>query len=53
MDPDYAAAYADLYRTHWWWRAREDLVTRAILDIQGETKWHRALDVGCGDAYAG
>jgi 2-polyprenyl-3-methyl-5-hydroxy-6-metoxy-1,4-benzoquinol methylase len=50
MDPDYAAAYADLYRTHWWWRAREDLVTRVIGGIQRETSWRSALDVGCGDA---
>lgn len=55
MDPAYGKAYAQLYRTHWWWRAREVVVLREIqraLAAQGShdaTARPRILDVGCGD----
>jgi SAM-dependent methyltransferase len=50
MDPAYAAAYADLYDQHWWWRAREDyLLERLEKQARGRSDF-RILDVGCGDA---
>ena len=30
MDPRYGAQYARLYREHWWWRAREEYLTRLL-----------------------
>ena len=49
MDAAYAAAYADLYRRHWWWRVRERIVLDRIRDLLGERVTRaRILDVGCG-----
>jgi 2-polyprenyl-3-methyl-5-hydroxy-6-metoxy-1,4-benzoquinol methylase len=49
MDADYAAAYARLYREHWWWRVREDILLRQIRHIlKGRPPGARILDVGCG-----
>jgi len=50
MDSDYASHYAELYRSHWWWRSRESLVLRTIAELVPAERWERALDVGCGDA---
>ena len=49
MNPEYAAAYGDLYRRHWWWRAREALLVREIEQHQPVGGWGNLLDVGCGD----
>ena len=49
MDPEYGSRYSELYRSHWWWRAREVLITRTIRRIVPATGWQRILDVGCGD----
>jgi SAM-dependent methyltransferase len=49
MDPGYAAGYRDLYRRHWWWRAREFAILREIRRLQPQGGWGRILDVGCGD----
>jgi len=49
MDAEYAAAYARLYREHWWWRVREDILLRKIRHILGRRPSPaRILDVGCG-----
>jgi SAM-dependent methyltransferase len=49
MDAAYTAAYADLYRRHWWWRVRERILLDHIRDLLGElNKTPRILDVGCG-----
>jgi SAM-dependent methyltransferase len=49
MDADYAAAYARLYREHWWWRVREDILLRQIRRVLGgRAAGVRILDVGCG-----
>ena len=49
MDSAYAAAYPDLYRRHWWWRAREAILLRQIAALtQGRRPPLRILDVGCG-----
>jgi SAM-dependent methyltransferase len=49
MEGAYTAAYADLYRRHWWWRVREDILLGKIRDLVGaRTRDVRILDVGCG-----
>ena len=50
MDARYAAAYPDLYRGHWWWRAREDILLAHIHTLLKGTDEARILDVGCGAA---
>lgn len=52
MDPDYGAAYEDLYRRHWWWRARERLLERTLSRFAPVTGWESILDVGCGNGLA-
>lgn len=49
MEATYAAAYADLYRSHWWWRVRERILLdaiRALVSQRGSNT--RILDIGCG-----
>jgi trans-aconitate methyltransferase len=46
----YADAYRDLYHRHWWWRAREAVLLREIVQRTPAAGWGRILDVGCGDA---
>jgi SAM-dependent methyltransferase len=48
MDKSYAAAYPDLYRRHWWWRVREEIVLGRIAVLLREVPRARILDVGCG-----
>ena len=49
MDQEYSTAYARLYREHWWWRVREEILLRKIRRILGSrTTGARILDVGCG-----
>ena len=50
MDERYAAAYPDLYRGHWWWRAREDILLPEIRGLLNGAHDARILDVGCGAA---
>lgn len=51
LEAAYGVQYADLYERHWWWRAREEAVLRAVGRIADG--WaggnHAILDVGCGD----
>lgn len=49
MDDGYLGAYRDLYERHWWWRAREALLTREIARLDAGRGFGRILDVGCGD----
>jgi SAM-dependent methyltransferase len=46
---DYGERYAELYRHHWWWRARERVILDTIRSQQPPQGWKRILDVGCGD----
>lgn len=49
MNVDYAQQYATLYRTHWWWRARERVLLDEITAIARRVQRPlRILDVGCG-----
>lgn len=49
MDPQYLREYRALYEQHWWWRARESLLTREIERLAAGRTLGRILDVGCGD----
>ena len=49
MDPRYGAAYARLYREHWWWRAREEYLTRLLDRLIGPNSAGETFDFGCGD----
>jgi SAM-dependent methyltransferase len=49
MDPRYGAAYARLYREHWWWRAREEYLTRLLDRLVGAADAGETFDFGCGD----
>jgi SAM-dependent methyltransferase len=48
MDSVYAAAYPDLYRNHWWWRVREQILLDTIAPLLRGVPKARILDVGCG-----
>ena len=49
MDPRYGAAYARLYREHWWWRAREEYLARLLDRLVGSADAGETFDFGCGD----
>lgn len=49
MDAHYGAQYARLYREHWWWRAREHLLSRTLDRILNPGDAGEVLDFGCGD----
>lgn len=48
MDATYAAAYSELYRKHWWWRVREQILFRKVTRLLAGLHDARILDVGCG-----
>jgi len=50
MDAQYAAAYPALYKNHWWWRVREEILLSDIRRILADVAQPRILDVGCGAA---
>lgn len=49
MQAPYSSVYADAYRTHWWWRARERNVLRFVRRYGRWEGRARILDIGCGD----
>jgi SAM-dependent methyltransferase len=49
VDESYGAEYARLYRTHWWWRAREEYLSRILDSYLKPGEAGEALDFGCGD----
>jgi 2-polyprenyl-3-methyl-5-hydroxy-6-metoxy-1,4-benzoquinol methylase len=49
MDADYGARYRELFKRHWWWRARERVILDALRTHQPRAGWRDVLDVGCGD----
>ncbi|HMC54411.1 MAG TPA: class I SAM-dependent methyltransferase [Gemmatimonadaceae bacterium] len=48
MDTTYAREYRDLYKRHWWWRAREQYVLDELRRRRPVGRWGHILDVGCG-----
>lgn len=49
MDAEYTAAYARLYREHWWWRVREQiLIEKVRQNLRSDGAPASILDVGCG-----
>ena len=51
MQRDYADAYADLYRSHWWWRARQRILMDEIPELMRDRRDGAILDIGCGDGF--
>lgn len=56
MQQSYSAYYADLWRRHWWWQVRQEVVLRELDLIaspqpQGATP-RRLLDIGCAGGVA-
>jgi 2-polyprenyl-3-methyl-5-hydroxy-6-metoxy-1,4-benzoquinol methylase len=49
MDAGYGARYAELYRRHWWWRARETFLLRELDRHLAPGAAGQVLDFGCGD----
>lgn len=49
MDSEYGARYAELYRRHWWWRAREEYLLRTLDRVVGRSGAGEVFDFGCGD----
>jgi SAM-dependent methyltransferase len=49
LDSEYGHGYADLFRRHWWWRAREELLLRELQRVRPAAGWRSVLDIGCGD----
>lgn len=48
MRKDYGQVYDQLYRQHWWWRAREWMLLKMIRRLP-LGRQPRILDVGCGN----
>ena len=51
MEENYRAEYEQLYRTHWWWRAREAILI-GLLRRWRPKPGAAILDVGCGNALS-
>jgi SAM-dependent methyltransferase len=51
MDEAYRAEYEQLYRAHWWWRAREAILI-GVLRRRQPRPGAAILDVGCGNALS-
>lgn len=49
MDASYGAQYEDLYRRHWWWRAREAALLHELIRVRPARGYLEVLDVGCGN----
>jgi SAM-dependent methyltransferase len=48
VEREYAQVYRELYKSHWWWRAREDFLVDTLQRWLSPGGRHRLLDVGCG-----
>ncbi|MDB5385598.1 MAG: methyltransferase family protein [Planctomycetaceae bacterium] len=56
MHQSYSQYYADLWRRHWWWRVRHEVVmlelSRLLLPVATEGSNPRILDIGCAGGVA-
>lgn len=55
MQSDYSADYIHLWKHHWWWQSRHELVMRAVKKMRkslDENSNFRILDIGCGGGVA-
>ena len=56
MQANYSEQYIRLWKNHWWWQSRHELVMRTIrkLHKQAQVKSNsfRILDIGCGGGVA-
>ncbi len=50
LDSEYAEAYADLHRRHWWWRSREEYLF-SILNRISIPQQANVLEIGCGGGW--
>lgn len=56
MQADYSSEYINLWKNHWWWQSRHELVMRTIRKLRkkqrdDERNWN-ILDIGCGGGVA-
>ena len=49
MEPEYRKRYRELFRKHWWWRARTELIVTTLQHLQPPSGWPSILDIGCGE----
>jgi 2-polyprenyl-3-methyl-5-hydroxy-6-metoxy-1,4-benzoquinol methylase len=49
LDTAYRKQYRDLYQRHWWWRAREEIISDELRKRLSVNLPVAVLDVGCGD----
>lgn len=55
MQADYSEEYIHLWRNHWWWQSRHEMVMRTIRKLRkkgDKDKNWRILDIGCGGGVA-
>lgn len=56
MHQSYSQYYADLWRRHWWWRVRHEVVLRELLratrPLAVRSERPRILDIGCAGGVA-
>lgn len=56
MHQSYSQYYADLWRRHWWWRVRHEVVLRELSRVTGSSTTAaprpRILDIGCAGGVA-
>jgi SAM-dependent methyltransferase len=49
MQSTYVTRYGELYRQHWWWRAREQYILSWLERLAHASAFRTILDIGCGD----
>lgn len=52
MDRSYADKYRELYKCHWWWRAREAWLEYVLNKYIKNGSNNTILDIGCGDGLS-
>jgi 2-polyprenyl-3-methyl-5-hydroxy-6-metoxy-1,4-benzoquinol methylase len=49
LEAEYGKHYGELYRLHWWWRAREEALLNVLWRQLRSNRGLEILDVGCGN----